>query len=195
MKIVFKSADLAEDLQKNIRNLSNPVPFFNSANTGLVNRARLNARNKGGRSFWEKIGDSVTSEQGEKVLRVKSEMPEAIHAEYGGVIRARFRSMLTIPVHGDAKREDAEFFKLKYGKKFYIIRIEGTKDSKGKALLVVQTGRGKAAKIKPIFVLKRETKVQKPRPWWLTDAQIDKVLNDNIRFWLAQSDGSDRKGN
>ena len=189
MKIVFKSADLAEDLQKNIRNLSNPVPFFNSANTGLVNRARLNARKKGGRGFWAKIGNSVTSEQGENVLRVKSEMPEAIHAEYGGVIRARFRAMLTIPVHGDAKRKDAEFFKLKYGEKFFLLR------SDKKALLVVQTGRGKAAKIKPIFVLKRETKVQKPRPWWLTDAQIDKVLNDNIRFWLAQSDGSDRKGN
>ena len=189
MKIVFKSADLAEDLQKNIRNLSNPVPFFNSANTGLVNQARLNARKKGGRGFWTKIGNSVTSEQGEKVLRVKSEMPEAIHAEYGGVIRARFRAMLTIPVHGDAKRKDADFFKLKYGEKFFLLR------SDKKALLVVETGRGKAKKLKVLFVLKRETKVQKPRPWWLTDAQIDKVLNENIRFWLAQSDGSDRKGN
>ena len=47
--------------------------------------------------------------------------------------------------------------------------------------------RGKRGKLKFLYVLVRETKPQKPRPWWPSDDDFINLTERELEWWLKRA--------
>ena len=109
----------------------------------------------------------------------------AEHVQDGGVIRPRERKYLAIPIDRSVKGEYASdhAWKTPDAKPLLIRKKED--GLSGRAYLAEP--RGKRGKPKFLYVLVRQTKPQRPRPYWPTDQEIVTLTEREIAFWLKKA--------
>ena len=130
--------------------------------------ARNSARARGGRNFWHDVARSVRVEAvWADTVRVHAAHVAAAQKQFGGVIEAKTRAALTIPISDEAKGRRAAEFETGGRDLFVLPSTKGDPDSVG-ILGYEDLGGG----FHPLFVLRRRTKRQKAEPWWPTGAQI-----------------------
>lgn len=107
----------------------------------------------------------------------------AEHVHNGGVIRAPGRRYLAIPIDPIVKGEYASDHKWDTPNlKPIVVR---TKDGpNGRAYLAEPSG--KRGKLKFLYVLTRQTKPQKPRPWWPSDDDFLELTERELAWWLKR---------
>ena len=125
--------------------LSDTLPLFRSWSTVVVNKARSNARAKGGRRLWRQIADytRVTS-CSQRGATIECLSYIGAHKEFGGPIQAKNKMALTIPIH-----------RMAYGQKASELEMSGIKLFRP----------GSPAMI-PVFALCRRTRPQRADKWW-----------------------------
>lgn len=105
----------------------------------------------------------------------------AEHVEYGGPVRSSKGRMLAIPIDKSVKGEWASdhAWATPDGKPILIRKKED--GPRGRAYLAEP--RGKRGTVKPLYVMVRETKPQRPRHWWPTDDEFLKIAEREIAWW------------
>lgn len=108
----------------------------------------------------------------------------AQHVHEGGVIRHPQRKYLAIPIDKSVKGEKASVHKWATddGKPLFIRKKEDGPN--GRAYLAEP--RGKRGKPKILYVLTKETKPQKPRPWWPAEQEFAELTERELQRWLNQ---------
>ena len=108
----------------------------------------------------------------------------AQHVHEGGVIRHPQGKYLAIPIDKSVKGEKASVHKWATddGKPLFIRKKEDGPN--GRAYLAEP--RGKRGKPKFLYVLTKETKPQKPRPWWPTEQEFAELTERELQKWLNQ---------
>ena len=84
--------------------LNNTLPLFKAWGVTVQDKARANARRKGGRRLWKMIA-SMTRVTKLTPFETHVECLSYIgaHKEYGGIIRVKEKSALTIPIIKEAQ--------------------------------------------------------------------------------------------
>lgn len=109
----------------------------------------------------------------------------AEHVQDGGVIRPKERKYLAIPIDKSVKGERASIhtWATPDGEPLFIRKKED--GPRGRAYLAEP--RGKRGKPKFLYVLVRQTKPQRPRPYWPTDQEVVTLTEREIAFWLKKT--------
>lgn len=151
--------------------LSDTLPLFKTWSTVVVNKARSNARAKGGRRLWRQIADytrvTACSQRGATIECLSY---IGVHKEFGGPIQAKNKAALTIPIHRMAYGQTAAELEMS-GIRLFRPGSPGMK----KNLLVTADGNGNLI---PVFALCRRTRPQRADKWWPENRW---VLDQGIR--------------
>lgn len=152
--------------------------------------AEQHARSKiGNGGFGQELADGVRtrSENGEVTIdHVTNETNHlAEHVEKGGVIRPRNSRFLAIPIDRSVRGEYARVHAWATPTGRPIVVRRRTDGPAGRAYLAEP--RGKTGKLRFLYVLARQTKPQKPRPWWPTDAEFSALTERETQWWLDHS--------
>lgn len=155
----IKSATASARLWGLMLRIRNTLPLFKTWSTVVVNRARSNARAKGGRRLWKQIADytKVTkcSQRG-AVIECLSYI--GAHKEHGGPIRVKNKSCLTIPISEIAYGKTAEEVEMNGIELFR----PGPPGAKRNVLACADEN----GNIVPVFALCRQTRPQRADKWW-----------------------------
>lgn len=155
----IESATASARLWLLMQSIRNTLPFFKTWSTVVVNRARSNARAKGGRRLWRRIADytKVTKcSQHGAVIECLSYI--GAHKEHGGPIRVKNKSSLTIPIS-----------ELAYGKTAEEVEMSGIKlfrPGRAGAKRNILAYSNPDGKLVPVFVLCKRTRPQRADKWW-----------------------------
>ena len=108
----------------------------------------------------------------------------AEHVHEDGPVKSGNGKMLAIPIDRSVRGEWASVHRWNTpdGKPLFIRKKED--GPRGRAYLAEP--RGKKAKPKVLYVLTRETKPQKARPWWPTDEDFLQIAEREIAWWREQ---------
>ena len=155
----------------------------------LRDRAESNARKViGNGGFGQELAEGVrTKAEGASVTidHVSNDTNHlAQHVHEGGVIRHPQRKYLAIPIDKSVKGENASVHRWATddGKPLFL-RKKGD-GLHGRAYLAEP--RGKRGKPKILYVLVRQTKPQKPRPWWPAEQEFAELTERELEWWLNQ---------
>ena len=182
MKITFKVDD-RETLEQ-LKGLS--LTEYMEVWAEAVSRAiREKAMDKlGGGEFARRIADSlrqrVTGDRAEVAPEgANGYIGEAV--QRGGEFRSRTRPYLAVPLHERFKKGGAEYGIFPRNSKLSMITLTS---KKGNLLLFERKQKGKPKQTDgPLFLLRRSF-YHRPRPWWISEAEADKVtrefLEDNF---------------
>lgn len=108
----------------------------------------------------------------------------AEHVHVGGPIKSSNGKMLAIPIDKSVRGEWASVHRWNTpdGKPLFLRKKED--GPRGRAYLAEP--QGKKGKPKVLYVLTRETKPQKARPWWPTDEDFLQIAEREIAWWREQ---------
>lgn len=155
----IESAALSVKLWMMMRQIQNPLALYKTWSTVVVNKARANARAKGGKRLWKQIADytkvSRCSQRG-AIIECLSYI--GAHKEYGGPIRVKNKSWLTIPIS-----------ELAYGKTAGEIELSGIKlfrPGRKEAKKNILAYSDAAGTLVPVFALCKQTRPQRADKWW-----------------------------
>ena len=106
----------------------------------------------------------------------------AEHVQQGGVIRPKRHRYLAIPIDKSVRGEwpSDHSWATDDGKPVFLRRKSGPG-------WIMAEKRGKKKEIKPLFALVPETKPQRPRPFWLTDAETMTLAEKETAWWLEKT--------
>ena len=108
----------------------------------------------------------------------------AQHVHEGGVIRPKNKRYLAIPIDKSVKGEKASVHSWATEDKEPLFIRRKEDGPNGRAYLAEP--RGKRGKLKFLYVLVRETKPQKPRPWWPSEEEFSELTERELKWWLDQ---------
>ena len=108
----------------------------------------------------------------------------AEHVHVGGPVKSSNGKMLAIPIDKSVRGEWASVHRWNTpdGKPLFLRKKED--GPRGRAYLAEP--QGKKGKPKVLYVLTRETKPQKARPWWPTDEDFLQIAEREIAWWREQ---------
>ena len=108
----------------------------------------------------------------------------AEHVHVGGPVKSSNGKMLAIPIDKSVRGEWASVHRWNTpdGKPLFLRKKED--GPRGRAYLAEP--QGKKGKPKVLYVLTRETKPQKARPWWPTDEDFARIAEREISWWRDQ---------
>ena len=108
----------------------------------------------------------------------------AEHVHVGGPVKSGNGKMLAIPIDKSVRGEWASVHRWNTpdGKPLFLRKKED--GPRGRAYLAEP--QGKKGKPKVLYVLTRETKPQKARPWWPTDEDFLQIAEREIAWWREQ---------
>lgn len=166
------------DIQADTLSSGNRIRLFRSAAACLKRRAQDNARAYGGRSFWQGIANSVSTQVNEHGLLVGSSHFAAAHKQFGGDISApgrgpmsKRRRNLSIPLGKAKGKTPSDFQKLwRYKAKsgnLFLVRSEKTESG---------------SSLEFLFLLKKEV-TQKAYPWFPLGNEAKKEIGRGIDIW------------
>lgn len=131
--------------------------FGNMYKTETVKRAR--ARSKGG-TFWSRIIGTIALEQKSDSVLVGTTSIYASHKQTGGMIKAKFKKCLTIPISPESRNKNVGDFK-------DLFKI---KSKTGNDILAQKDG----DEIKPLFILRKSVK-QKAEPFFPSNEETKPI--------------------
>lgn len=160
-------AGLAEKLRGKGENLQEAMQYWAEDVRDL---ARDNTK-KYGSGFWNEIAEqtyisSVSADSAEIVC----DHVAGAHKHTGGPIRVRNKSWLTIPINPLSKGKSVARMKSEGYKLFRPWRKGG--QERWHALAFVQK---KGEKPIPLFALTKETRPQRPFPWWPEKSDVERL--------------------
>jgi len=164
-------SDADREIEKIARVLRNPRALLKSWGNAVAILARKNAREKGGRRFWNDVAKATrlkSVNDSEAVVECDHVAGAFKHA--GGVIKAKNASALTIPISEEAKGKRAAEFEMG-GKQLF--------RPKGTSVL----GYSENGEFHPLYAL-RKSVFQKPDPWWPDDDTVLDIGLKEAGFWL-----------
>ncbi len=160
--------------------LADPGPFHRTWAAAVANDARISARGKGGRRFWrDQIAGTIEVEYLDDGALVFTESAVAAHKEYGGPIKAKYQQSLTVPFAQAARGKSVKQMEAAKGKKIFRIRSK-----KGNAVLGYSRKKGKKTEFVGLYALVKETRPQRPDPWWPTADQVLERGVEHAGIWL-----------
>ena len=187
---IYLSADIRDFLSAAAKmHLENHLPEFISKTLAVSMRdlAENGARRViGNGGFGQEIAEGIrTKNDGAEVVidHVTNDTNHlAQHVHEGGPIRPKYKKFLAIPIDKSVKGENASLHRWAThdGEPIFIRRKED--GPKGRAYLAEP--RGKRGKLKFLYVLVKETKAQKPRPWWPSEQEFLELTEREIKWWL-----------
>ena len=145
----------------------------------ILELARRQARQRIGTGFGQtKVAESVRIDLRGPEAEVYTDDYIAIHVHQGGPIRSRNGKKLAIPLPNgaSAKYNPQRLFARDLGRSVPLIKLQSRG---GNELLFREPGEGEKLE-EPLFVLKDETRSQRPRPWFPTLAEAEA---ETIRFF------------
>lgn len=167
-------------LRRLVSRLNRPGAFVKSWAVQTQKKAQTNARAKGGKRFWADFARRIViTEVTETSAVLLNDHYAANQKQFGGVIEAKDKAALTIPITKEAKGKTAKEFK-EGGRKLFV--LPGSKGVLGYA-------DGKK-KFHALFVLRRRTRRQKADPWMPTDGEIIAIAIREAGWWLEKQLGS-----
>ena len=191
MRILF-SVSLADMLDAAGKMaLDGRLPEFASKTlaAAMRDRAENNARSRiGNGGFGQELAEGVRTRVEGTTVTIDHTSNDtnhlAEHVHSGGVIRPRNRQYLAIPIDRSVKGEYASIHRwaTPNGKPIVVRSADGPH---GRAYLAEP--RGKRGKLKFLYVLTRETKPQRPRPWWPTDDEFIQLTERELDWWLRRA--------
>ena len=171
------------DIQADTLSSGSRFRLFRSAAVCLKRRAQDNARAHGGKSFWQGIANSVSTQVNEHGLLVGSSHFAASHKQFGGTISAPGKGpmskgsrYLTIPLGDKARRKnpsdlkDLWCYKAKSGNLF-LVRSEKTESG---------------SRLELLFLLKKAV-TQKAYPWFPLGDEAKTEIRRGINIWRNQN--------
>lgn len=130
--------------------------------------AKRHAREKIGGDFGIEISRYIELEINGDSAEIRTDRHNGYigeHVETGGVIRSRNGKKLAIPTRWNTQKGT---FARNRTEPLFVLRSQKS----NRAYLFEQPGKGEKLK-HPLFVLVDQTKPQKPRPWWPTQAEAE----------------------
>ena len=177
LKLAVDDREIAATLAKLRATVSAPV-----LGEILLELAQRKARNKLGKNFGESVvARSVELDlRGDHQVEVYSDNPIAIHVHTGGPIRSRNGKKLAIPLPNEST---AKYNPRRTFARDLSVPLLAITSKKGNRLLFRDPG--KNGKLEPpLFVLKSETKAQKPRQWFPSvaeaQAELTRFINEEL---------------
>lgn len=172
--------------------LEGRLPEFvaNTLEVSLRDKAERNARSIiGNGSFGQDIAEGIRTRSEGMVVTIDHTSNDpgknhiAQHVHEGGPVRSRTKPYLAIPLMKNLKEyASAHAWATPNGKPI-VVRMKND-GPRGRAYLAEP--RGKRGKLKFLYVLKKETKPQRPRPWWPTDEDFLKLTERELEYWLKK---------
>lgn len=156
----------------------------------LRDLAEANARKRiGNGGFGQELAEGVRARADGMTVTIDhtsndtNHLAEHVHA--GGIIRPRHRRYLAIPIDKSVKKEYASIhsWATDDGKPIFIRKKEDGPN--GRAYLAEP--RGKRGTLKFLYVLLRQTKPQRPRPWWPTDDDFLRLAEKELNWFLEHA--------
>lgn len=191
MNIHFK-IDIADELNDVERlALDKRLPEFvaKTLAAALRDKAEGNARSRiGNGGFGQELAEGVRIRTEGFSVTIDHTSNDtnhlAEHVHKGGVIKPRNRRYLAIPIDKSVKKEYASIhnWATPDGKPLFIRKKEV--GPHGRAYLAEPAG--KRGKLKFLYVLVRETKPQRPRPWWPSDGEFLELTRREVEWWLKK---------
>ena len=134
----------------------------------------------GGGEFARRIANSIRQKVSGDRAEVAPGGPEGYigeAVEVGGEFRSRTRPYLAVPLHERFKKGGAEYGIFPRNVKLSMIALTSRK---GNLLLFERKLKGKEKQTEgPLFLL-RKSFMHRPRPWWIREAEADKVTKEFI---------------
>ena len=156
----------------------------------LRDLAEANARKRiGNGGFGQELAEGVRTRADGMTVTIDHTSNDtnhlAEHVHDGGIIRPRYRRYLAIPIDESVQKEYASIhtWATDDGKPIFIRKKEDGPN--GRAYLAEP--RGKRGKLKFLYVLLRQTKPQRPRPWWPTDDDFLHLAEKELNWWLEHT--------
>ena len=188
MKIRF-SVDLRKLLDAEAKMaLESRLPEFAAKTLDVPMRDRMecNARSKiGNGRFGQELAEGIRSRSDgaegviDHVSNDTNHLAQHVHeGASSGRETAGFSHPIDRPVKGEYARLHS--WNTADGRPLFIRKQEDGPN--GRAYLA--ESRGKRAKPKFLYVLVRQTKPQKPRPWWPTDEEFTELTERELEWWL-----------
>lgn len=170
--------------------LEGRLPEFaaDTLEAAMRDKAEKNARSViGNGGFGQDIAEGIrTRSEGASVtIDHKSNDTNRLaqHVHEGGPIRSPTRPYLAIPLMKNLKEyASAHTWRTPNGKPI-VVRVKED-GPHGRAYLAEP--QGKRGKLKYLYVLKKETKPQRPRPWWPSDDDFLNLTERELGFWLKK---------
>lgn len=170
--------------------LEGRLPEFvaDTLEAAMRDKAEKNARSViGNGGFGQDIAEGIrTRSEGASVtIDHKSNDTNRLaqHVHEGGPIRSPTRPYLAIPLMKNLKEyASAHTWRTPNGKP--IVVRKKNDGPRGRAYLAEP--QGKRGKLKFLYVLKKETKPQRPRPWWPSDDDFLNLTERELGFWLKK---------
>ncbi len=151
----------------------------------VMRLAKKNAEEVIKGNFWRTVAGGVRAETFPGGRAEVSTDYIGVHVHEGGPIASRNGKDLAIPLDTPASRQynPQRLFARELDK----IKLFAVLTKSGKKLLFRAHEKGeKAAPDEgPLFVMLRQTRPQKPRQWWPTDAEADKATIELIETYLS----------
>ena len=177
---------------KDRMSLQERLPEFiaKTMTVSLRDLAESNARDKlGNGRFAAKIAAGIRAKADGMTVTLDHASNDtnhlAEHVHKGGPIKSGNGKMLAIPIDKSVRGEWASVHRWNTpdGKPLFLRKKED--GLRGRAYLAEP--QGKKGKPKVLYVLTRETKPQKERPWWPTDDDFLRIAEREIEWWKNQN--------
>ncbi len=171
--------DAIAEIDAIVAHLKRPEVFLKLWGKSVVKKARANAmsHSRDGK-FWPSIANAVnlqnvSNNQVTVGITGADLHNKGVHKHFGGIIRAKNKKALTIPITAEAKGKNAEelnidghnLFMLKKSKQGYTLGFLGYNDTAGN--------------FHALFVLRKQV-TQKPEPWWPETDEVWGAAQDAV---------------
>ena len=170
--------------------LEGRLPEFvaDTLEAAMRDKAEKNARSViGNGGFGQDIAEGIRTRSDGASVTIDHKSNDtnrlAQHVHEGGPIRSPTRPYLAIPLMKNLKEyASAHTWRTPNGKP--IVVRKKNDGPRGRAYLAEP--QGKRGKLKYLYVLKKETKPQRPRPWWPSDDDFLNLTERELGFWLKK---------
>ena len=182
------TVDLRDFLDASQRmELQGRLPEFTAKTLAVSMRdlAYNNAAKNKGKNFWMELAEGVRVKTDGLTVTIDHKTNDtnhlAEHVHEGGIIRPKNSKYLAIPIDKSVEGEYAS--DQPEGSMFIVRRKQDGANGRAYLMRPAATKRGKP---KLLYVLVRQTKPQRPRPWWPTDDDFNALAERETNWWLTQ---------
>ena len=179
LRITVRNADELREAAEGITS----EEFLEVWAESVMRLAKKNAEREAGTGFGRRVvAGGVRAETFPGHAEVTADyIGEHVHT--GGPIASRNGKDLAIPLETEASRKYNP--RRLFARELDQIKLFAVLTKSGKKLLFRQREKGEKSEEGPLFVMLRQTRPQKARPWWPTEAEADEATEQLLKTSLG----------
>ena len=180
LRVTVENADAFKDVADKLTG----EEFLELWTEAVMRLAKKNAENVIKGDFWRTVAGDIRAETFPGRAEVTADYI-GVHVHEGGPIASRNGRDLAIPLDTPGSRQYNP--RRLFARELDKIKMFAVLTKSGKKLLFRAREKGEKAATDegPLFVMLRQTRPQKPRQWWPTDAEADKATIELIETYLS----------